>query len=158
MTADLVVNGIVGVLLAATLGFCFVLNRRIAALRRVSAEMITLISGFQSSIEMAHESVQALKQAAGDAGAELQEKLEAATALRDELAFLTGTTTGELDRLGEVLNLGDELADALDEEVFESPDHADRPDRADRIDGEQSPMTERSEAEKELVQALRQVR
>ena len=61
MTADLIVNGIVGILLAATLGFCFVLNRRIAALRRVSAEMVKLISGFESSIELARESVQALK-------------------------------------------------------------------------------------------------
>ena len=99
MTVDLAIDGIVGILLAATLVFCFVLNRRITALRHVSAEMVTLISGFETSIELARESVQALKQAAGDTGAELQEKLEAAIALRDELAFLTGTTSGEFRRL-----------------------------------------------------------
>ena len=158
MTADLIVNGIVGILLAATLGFCFVLNRRIAALRRVSAEMVKLISGFESSIELARESVQALKQVAGDTGAELQEKLEAATALRDELAFLTGMTLSELGRLREDLKIEDESAeesgeeipaDASDEEFIGSPNC---------ISDEHSPMTARSDAEKELAQALRQVR
>ena len=154
MTADLIVNGIVAVLLAVTLGFCLVLNRRIAALRRVSAEMVTLISGFESSIEMARESVQALKQAAGDAGGELQEKLEAATALRDELAFLAGTTSAKFGRLEEDLSIEDEPAEALDEDIFESPGHL----NPNHTDVEQSPMTGHSEAEKELAQALRQVR
>lgn len=146
MTASLIMDGAVAVLLVATLGFCFVLNRRIGSLRRTSARMARLISEFDVSIEKARESVEALKQAAGVSGAELQERLDAASALRDELAFLSGADIGVKGFPSHAPPLDGGLAapeSELEDDLEMSGERAD---------------ASRSEAEKELVEALRQAR
>ena len=148
MTISLFMDGIVAVLLVATIGFCFVLNRRFTSFKRTSAELAAIISGFDTAIEKARDGVNSLKEAATSTGSELQESIDTARALRDEIAFLADSTTGF----------------AQDRSNVSGPEHSQRrvgctPDEsADSTIVEAFDEVPGSEAENELKQALRQVR
>lgn len=97
MALSLVMDGIVAVLLIATIIFAVKLNGRLAALRNDSERLQGLIRGLQESSGAAEEAVAALKLTAGDAGRQLQSTIEQAKKLDADLNFIT-------ERAGEVAN------------------------------------------------------
>jgi len=139
MNLSLAADFMVAALLAATIGYCVVLNRRLGALRGAQGEMKTMIAEFDRAIGAANIGIANLRQAGEAAGRDLEDRVGHARKLVDELNFLTES--------------GNKLADRL---VAERP--AQKPRLIEAV-VEAAPATApRSEAERELLQALRRAR
>ena len=95
MTLGLLMDVMVTALLLATIIFCYLLNRRITVLKQSSNLMSKLITGFDASIQKARESIDALERAAGATGVDLQDKIDVATALRDELMVVSESSQSD---------------------------------------------------------------
>jgi hypothetical protein len=81
------------VLLAFTLGYCMILERRLAAVRKGQEGLKRHIGELNMAIAGAGASLRALKTAAGEAAHTLDERLKRARLHIDELSVLT--TSGE---------------------------------------------------------------
>ena len=79
------------VLLAATLGYCILLERRLAAVRKGQEGLKTHIGELNMAISGAGASLRALKAAAGEAAQTLDERLKRARLHIDELSVLTAS-------------------------------------------------------------------
>ncbi len=99
MEFSLLIDAIIAVLLVATIIYAAVLNRKLGVLRGAKSEMEALISSFSEATERAGSGVEALKQEAGRSGEALQNKVEAARGLIDDLGFLIETGTRLAERL-----------------------------------------------------------
>jgi hypothetical protein len=135
------------VLLAATLWYAVRLERRLGVLRRDNAALEALVAGFNDATARAEASTTRLRAAAEGAGRQVAEQVEAAGRLRDDLLFL--------------LERGEQLADRLDTVVREARGtlaerSAPRPAPVPAGEAEQPRV--RSQAERDLLQALRAAR
>jgi hypothetical protein len=91
MTLTLVVELALEALLALTLVYCVVLERRLAAVRRGQEGLSRTIGELNMAISGAGASLRALKAAAGEAAQTLDERLKRARLHIDELAVLTAS-------------------------------------------------------------------
>lgn len=78
-------------LLAATLVYCIVLERRLAAVRKGQDGLKKMIGELNGAIAGAGASLRALKMAAGEAADTLDERMKRARALADELSLLSSS-------------------------------------------------------------------
>lgn len=95
MPYSLIIDLLVAVLLAVTIGFAVVLNKRLGTLRQDKKALEKLAITFGESTLRAEEGVATLKQTTEI----LQERLEKAQALKDDLAFLIERGDGAADNL-----------------------------------------------------------
>jgi hypothetical protein len=79
------------VLLAFTLGYCVLLERRLAAVRKGQEGLSRTIGELNMAISGAGASLRALKAAAGEAAQTLDERLKRARLHIDELSVLTAS-------------------------------------------------------------------
>jgi hypothetical protein len=79
------------ILLAATLCYCIVLERRLAAVRKGQEGLARHIGELNMAIAGAGASLRALKSAAGEAAQTLDERLKRARLHIDELSVLTAS-------------------------------------------------------------------
>ena len=93
MTLAMGLELVLTLLLAATLVYCIVLERRLAAVRSGQDGLKSMISELNAAIAGAGASLRALKAAAGEAAETLDDRLKRARSLADELAVLA--TSGE---------------------------------------------------------------
>ncbi|MBU6297957.1 MAG: hypothetical protein KGJ79_01610 [Alphaproteobacteria bacterium] len=91
MTLAIVLESILTVLLAATLIYCIVLERRLASVRKGQEGLKTMIGELNAAIAGAGASLRALKAAAGSAAETLDDRLKRARSLADELSLLTSS-------------------------------------------------------------------
>ena len=91
MTLAFFAELILEVLLAATLCYCIVLERRLAAVRKGQEGLKTHIGELNMAIAGAGASLRALKAAAGEAAQTLDERLKRARLHIDELSVLTAS-------------------------------------------------------------------
>ncbi len=103
MALELLLSG----LLAVTLLYCIVLERRLAAVRKGQDRLKKMIGELNGAIAGAGASLRALKSAAADAAETLDDRLKRARALSDELALLS--------------NSGERIAQRFDRAVPASP-------------------------------------
>src|SRR5262245_55316666 len=92
-------NILVVVLLAATLVFVARLHRRLESLRAGRQEFEGLIERFSQSVQQAEQKMGAIKLATAESGTALQERIDAAAALKDDLAFLAEKAGRLADKL-----------------------------------------------------------
>ncbi len=85
---SMILDALVAVLLVTTIAYPAVLNRRIAGLRAGRAEMQALIADLTAATAKAEDGVRGLKLASEEQGTQLQQHLDQAKALRDDLSFL----------------------------------------------------------------------
>jgi hypothetical protein len=83
-----VVEIILAVLLAATLGYCAILERRLRGLRQDQAALTETVQALNSGILRAQASLTALRSAAAEAGAALDKSVTSARTLSDELSLM----------------------------------------------------------------------
>ena len=81
---DLIVSG----LLIATISYAVMLNNRLSALRKNRDDLAKIIVSFNEATVRAESSIPKLKRAAEEAGSTLQERVEKAQSLRDDIAFM----------------------------------------------------------------------
>lgn len=91
MTIAMALELTLTVLLAATLAYCIVLERRLAAVRRGQDGLKTTIGELNGAIANAGASLRALKAAAGEAAETLDDRLRRARAVADELSVLSAS-------------------------------------------------------------------
>lgn len=99
MLIPLVMDAVVAVLLIATICFAVKLNGRLAALRRDSERLQSLIKDLQGASGIAEEAVAALKLTASDVGRTLQNTIDGAKTLDSDLRFITERADGVANRL-----------------------------------------------------------
>jgi len=91
MTIALTIEIALTVLLAATLVYCALLERRLAALRKGQDSFKETIAELNAAIQSAGASMRLLKSVAAGAGETLDERLSRARNLVDELSLLTAS-------------------------------------------------------------------
>ena len=94
---------IIAVLLVATIGYAITLNSRLTALRRNRDQMSKIIASFNEATVRAESSIPKLRKAADEAGHGLQERVEKAQQLRDDLAFMIERADTMANRLENVV-------------------------------------------------------
>jgi Domain of unknown function (DUF6468) len=130
------------VLLATTLFHAVRLERALGVLKRDRVALEELVAGFNASTRQAEIGIERLRGAAEGAGQQIARQIDIALSLKDDLALL--------------VERGNQLADRLDMLV-----HAGRPLTAERphlaVVGEAEPGEPRlrSQAERDLLKALR---
>ena len=85
---SLMIDIFVAVLLISAIGYGMILNRRIVALRRDQGNLERLATNFQEATKRAEASVGKLKKAAQGSSEVLNEGIDAATRIREDLNFL----------------------------------------------------------------------
>jgi biopolymer transport protein ExbB/TolQ len=143
MTWTVALDLLVAVLLATSIATTIVLSRRLSNMRADRAELEKLAQLFREATDRADRGVAGLKISAQS----LQERMEAAKALADDLQFL--------------IERGGGIADRLEAEVRAArrPDTRPRPEAAPSGDSRSKPRDlpqPRSAAERHLLAALRQ--
>jgi hypothetical protein len=92
-------DALVAALLAATIGFAFVLNRRLGVWRREKSAFEKLIGEFNTAAARAETGIAALKKLGEETGSSLSQGLAKGQALRDDLAYLVERGAQVADRL-----------------------------------------------------------
>ncbi len=179
LALDLLVSG----LLAVTICYAMVLNKKIGNLRRDKAELQKMAATFNAATTKAEKSIKALKNTAENLG----ERIEKANALRDDLMFLTERGSSAADKLETLVRTARDQTQTQTSDTTQVPDEnrktkfsaADMaalrkgvPDRTgvtdfpkrqapNKSDGEikrRQPVVSRSDAERELIHALQLAR
>ncbi|MGE5475068.1 MAG: DUF6468 domain-containing protein [Bacteroidales bacterium] len=88
MDWKIILDLLVSVLLIATIGYAVMLNQRLTQLRKNRDDLAKIIVSFNEATVRAESSIPKLRKAAEDAGQTLQERVEKAQSLRDDLAFM----------------------------------------------------------------------
>jgi len=96
----LILDGLVIVLLVATIVYCVLLNRRLGAMRRNEDELQLLIASFNQATARAEAGIGALKKAAEGVRESLHGEVEDAKALYDELSFMLERGDALAERMG----------------------------------------------------------
>ena len=140
-------------LLAATLFHAIRLERALVVLRRDRATFDALIAGFNDSTRLAEDGAERLRLAADGAGKQITRQIERATALKEDLLFLT--------------ERGEKVADVMERLVIEGRQlslQAAPVSRAAQVSPSAQPASRlaennepplRSKAERDLLRALR---
>ncbi len=86
-------------LLVIGIGYAVRLSKQLAELRASRAEMGRFVAEFSSTVQRAEAGVRGLKQAAREGGDDLEQLIEKAQSLRDELHFLVESADQIANRL-----------------------------------------------------------
>lgn len=86
--ATMVINALIIVLLAITIGYCWLLNRRIQILQDTRGELAKLLKHFDESTQRASDSIIALQTASKKIGDSIQQRIDQANYLIDDLTFM----------------------------------------------------------------------
>ncbi len=144
---SLLLDGLVAVLLVATIAYAALLNRRLGILRKGKEELREIVNSFDAAMTRIETGLGKLKQAGNPTSGELKEQVAEARALRDELSFL-------LDR-GGALASRLEISTKVRSRNGNGPP---RPASEGRYQPRQGAGSEASEAAEELLEALRSAR
>ena len=142
---ELLLELVLVVLLAATLLRAVRLERALGALKRDRMAMEELIAGFNAGTRQAEIGIEQLRGAANGAGQQIARQVDAALSLKDDLSLL--------------IERGDQLADRMDVLVRAGrPIVAEPPHLTIVSDTEPGEPRVRSQAERDLLKALRMAR
>ncbi|WP_416899747.1 MAG: DUF6468 domain-containing protein [Minwuia sp.] len=144
---DLILDLVLTGLLFATLVYCFVLNRRLSRLRNAKGDMAEMVRSFHLATEAARGSVDELKSTAEAMAKDLQTQIQHGRDMLEEMSVVTSSAG--------------RLADRIEKGVEKSrPAAAAAAGTGAMREERPAPPTAapRSEAENELLQALRKVR
>jgi len=160
------------VLLTATLFHAVRLERALGVLKRDRTALESLVASFNASTRAAETGVERLHAATDGAGRHIQRQIDIATTLKDDLTFLVQRGEGLADRLDELVRATrPALANA--EQPISRPSHSPPsyappsyvptsyvpPSYAPKVErGTREEPKVRSQAERDLLKALRMVR
>jgi hypothetical protein len=170
-TLNLLLDVIIIVLLVPTIVYAVILNTRLKQLRDNRDDLARLVAAFNDATARAESGIPKLRRAADEAGQSLQERVEKAQTLRDDLAFMTERADSMAGRLEtSVRQARDEVRPAAPPPAAPQVAPARAPRAAPRVQPapsmaepaepglQDSADDERSEAERELLRALQAVR
>lgn len=140
-------------LLVATLFHAIRLERALLVLRRDRATFDALIAGFNDSTRLAEDGVERLRSAADGAGKQITRQIERATALKEDLVFLTERSEKVADAMERLVIEGRQLSiqGQATARTQQAAPVVQKPGRLE--DTGETPL--RSKAERDLLRALR---
>lgn len=144
VTWTIALDALTAVLLATSIATTIVLNRRLNSLRDDRAELEKLAADFREATERADHGVAGLRVSAQS----IQERIEAARALADDLEFLIDRGGGIADRLEAEVRAARPPASRPRPVAATGPENGSKP--------RQGTAQPRSAAERHLLAALRQ--
>ena len=113
-----VVETLVAVLLATTIGYCVVLNHRLKRLHADRGELRQMVSDLVAATNLANAAIRELKTTAKEAEAELESRLTEAERFGVELANHVSAGQQIMDKIAKITSVarnGQPLDDRLDE-------------------------------------------
>lgn len=146
------------VLLAATLFHAMRLERALGVLKRDRAALEELVASFNSSTRAAEQGVERLRAAAEGAGRQVQRQAEVAAGLKDDLLFLTERGERLADRLDLLVRAARPLAQEPPAEPAPRGPERLNPERRHSDEPDPAGPRLRSQAERDLLRALRTAR
>ncbi len=99
MPVGLILESLVAVLLVVTIGYCFILNRRLIALRHGQNEMHAVVLTLNQATEKARVSVEQMRRSSLSIAGDLSEKIKGGRAIADELVMIVESGNSLADRL-----------------------------------------------------------
>ncbi len=153
MTATLIGDITVAILLIATIGYAAVLNRRLGVLREDRAKLEELIQGLNVASVNAQNGIAGLRKATDDVGRDLDKELAASRSLRDDLHYLIERGGAVADRLEGAIRTRRDEAPRITE-VAAAPRPATGGKVAQLRTGTEEAPSQISRAERELLRAL----
>jgi Domain of unknown function (DUF6468) len=144
------------VLLLATLVQALRLERALGILKRDRAALEALVAGFNASTRQAEAGVDRLKAAADGAGRQIEQQISVSMSLKDDLLLLGDRGDMIADRLESLVRVARPLAADPVPATADRPPLTPVPSQARPRSG--APRVVRSEAENNLLQALRLAR
>jgi len=143
-----ILEAVLAVLLAATLFHAVRLERALGVLKRDRAALEALVGSFNDSSRQAETGIEQLRAAADGAGRQMSRQIDTVAHLKDDLMFL--------------LERGERLADRLEAQIRSGRPLAAEPLRPVSLavaeDGAPEMPRVRSQAERDLLKALRMAR
>lgn len=166
MILSLVLDVVVALLLAGTITYCALLNHRLQALRDDKGEMQKVVDALNQAAARAEAGIAGLKTGTAETGQELQETLEKARSLADDLVFLIERgekVAGRLEKTERPTGRAETSTAATPRKdprtAAEKPKAAPRePTEPPADDDADTPARVQSEAEKDLIRALQAAR
>lgn len=175
MDYKIILDTIIILLLVVTIGYAVALNHQLRVLRRNSDELSRQVRTFDEATTRAEGGVLTLRKVVEKADEDLQEQVDKATGLRDDLAFMIERADAAADRLdrpmpgssGNDRHSGSVAArDAVFHPDSRTPRGADAPVGGVRslVEGVAAVRREagaddgRSEAERDLLRVLQSIR
>lgn len=154
MSPAVILDIVIAVMLVVTIGYSVVLYRRLGVLRSSQTDMDALVRNFAGSIERAQTGLLTLKTAGTELSSALAERTDAARAVNDDLGFLTNSAERLADRLDALVGEGRAQvgAGALQGGAMRSG-----PAPQSGLSSQDSDA-DRSETERELMEALREAK
>lgn len=95
----LLLNVLIVVLLTITIGYCWILNKRIKILQDGKSELANLLQYFDESTVRASESIVTLQSASKKIGETMQSRIDKANYVMDDLNFIVDKGTRLVDQL-----------------------------------------------------------
>lgn len=86
-------------LLGAVLAYAVILNKRLAQLRSNKDELAKVVNAFNDATQRAEASIPRLRKAADDIKNQLEDRIEKAASLKDDLAFMIDRSDSMANRL-----------------------------------------------------------
>jgi hypothetical protein len=108
MILGIILDVVVALMLGAAIGYAYRLERRLRALHADRAALEGLIAGLAETSSHAEAGVAGLRAASDRIGAELQQRIERADALRDDLGYMLERGGQIADRLEQAVRAGRE--------------------------------------------------
>ena len=149
----LILDGLVIVLLVATIIYCVLLNRRLAAMRRNEDELQLLIASFNQATARAEAGIGALKKAAEGVRESHHGEVEDAKALYDELSFMLERGDAIAERIGGRISETRNDPPQTDADT-PSPSTGDKEEAGLDSPADEDEKSFRSRAEQELLKTL----
>tara|TARA_Y100000590_G_scaffold456263_3_gene606515 strand:- start:2047 stop:2487 length:441 start_codon:yes stop_codon:yes gene_type:complete len=99
----IILDGILALMLAATIFCCSILFQRLVVIRKSQSDMRSVIADFNSATERAQTGLLSLKTSGKELTQSMEEKINEAKALNDDLRFLTEVGSRMADRLDKIV-------------------------------------------------------
>ena len=146
------------ILLAATMFHAFRLERALGVLRRDRAALEELVAGFNDSTRQAESGIERLRAAADGAGRQIARHVDQARGLKSDLEFLTARGEKVADHLEGLVRNGKVSETPVSEPLIRSLSPVPSLSLTSRPAIPEQDARPRSQAEKDLLRALRSAR
>lgn len=143
MVIDFGINIVMALLLAATIFYCWLLNKRIQVLQDSKSDLAKLLNRFDQSTLKAAESIHALQTASKKIGETIQGRIEKANYVMDDLSYMIDRASKAADQMEAGIAIARQKDKLAKNEVAE-PEKIIRPE----------PATPKSQPVKESIPAI----